>query len=168
LSLSTAGDARFGKTVTAEEEAECEKVSLSILGKGDRQTQLSEPLVSSVVSEHWPHAVFLGAGMACRDFNTFGSLGDPRQVSINRGMNGIDGLIASAAGASDGRPLLLILGDCSCLYDLSSFAFVKNFPLLRIVVISNDDGGLLAHVAESMSVSAVQGVASTRPLTVCS
>lgn len=37
LRLSTAGDARFGKTVAVEEEAECEKVSLSIIGKGDRE-----------------------------------------------------------------------------------------------------------------------------------
>jgi hypothetical protein len=88
LRLSTAGDARFGKTVAVEEEAKCEKVPLSIIDKGDRQTQLSEPLVSPVVSEHWPHAVFLGDGMACQDVR------DPRQVAMNRGMNGIDGLIS--------------------------------------------------------------------------
>lgn len=120
--ISSAGDARFGKTVAVEEEAECEKVSLSIIGKGDRQTQLSEPPVSPVVSEHWPHAVFLGAGMACQDVR------DPRQVAMNRGMNVIDGLIASAAGASDGRPLLLILGDCSRLLQFEFFFICEELP----------------------------------------
>jgi 2-succinyl-5-enolpyruvyl-6-hydroxy-3-cyclohexene-1-carboxylate synthase len=39
---------------------------------------------------------------------------------MSRGVNGIDGLIASDAGPSDGRPLLLILGDCSCLWGQNS------------------------------------------------
>lgn len=58
-----------------------------------------------------------------------------------RGLSGIDGLIAGAAGASvgAGKPVTLVLGDVSALHDLGSLALARDLPL-RIVIV-HDDGG---------------------------
>jgi 2-succinyl-5-enolpyruvyl-6-hydroxy-3-cyclohexene-1-carboxylate synthase len=66
-------------------------------------------------------------------------------VLVNRGTNGIDGLIASASGASlvhGGENSYLIIGDVAFLHDVSSLALpeLELRPNLRIVVINNRGG----------------------------
>jgi 2-succinyl-5-enolpyruvyl-6-hydroxy-3-cyclohexene-1-carboxylate synthase len=66
----------------------------------------------------------------------------PRRVVTQRGAAGIDGLIASAAGATRaGSPVLLILGDVSFAHDLGGLLAAREASApLAIVVVDNDGG----------------------------
>jgi 2-succinyl-5-enolpyruvyl-6-hydroxy-3-cyclohexene-1-carboxylate synthase len=75
-----------------------------------------------------------------------GGGGATRPVLTQRGAAGIDGLIASAAGATwAGRPVLLILGDVSFAHDLGGLlaARAAHAPL-AILVIDNRGGQIFA------------------------
>ena len=70
------------------------------------------------------------------------------QIQANRGANGIDGLIATAAGVANSCPekkVHLILGDLSFMYDFSSL-FQINAPNLHIHVINNKGGKIFERV----------------------
>lgn len=62
-------------------------------------------------------------------------------VLHQRGLSGIDGLIAGAIGATvgSGKPVTLLLGDVSALHDLSSLILARDVPIR--IVIAHDDGG---------------------------
>jgi 2-succinyl-5-enolpyruvyl-6-hydroxy-3-cyclohexene-1-carboxylate synthase len=67
-------------------------------------------------------------------------------VLAQRGANGIDGLIAGAAGAAlaTGRPVTLLLGDVSFLHDVGGLIaarLVRDVPF--VVVVLHNDGGRL-------------------------
>jgi 2-succinyl-5-enolpyruvyl-6-hydroxy-3-cyclohexene-1-carboxylate synthase len=84
----------------------------------------------------------LGNSLPIRVIDLVCAGGQPRDVLTQRGAAGIDGLIASAAGAtSTGRPVLLILGDVSFAHDLGGLlaARLARAPL-AIVVIDNGGG----------------------------
>lgn len=85
------------------------------------------------------------------------------QMSANRGLAGIDGLIATAAGmsltgpVSKECPLRLIIGDVAALHDVGGLlreSAGEGLPALQIFVL-NDDGGAifggLEHGAEHLS-----------------
>ncbi len=107
---------------------------------------LSEPDIARLVSRHIPaqHALFLANSLPIRDMDMFG---DPHGQSIpiaaNRGVSGIDGTIATAAGAARGwnRAVTLIMGDLAFLHDLNSLAFLNNLPLPVVVIVINNQGG---------------------------
>jgi 2-succinyl-5-enolpyruvyl-6-hydroxy-3-cyclohexene-1-carboxylate synthase len=67
--------------------------------------------------------------------------GHHRAVLAQRGANGIDGLIAGAAGAATHAPTLLVLGDVSFAHDAGALAVARaaHAPL-AIVVIDNGGG----------------------------
>jgi 2-succinyl-5-enolpyruvyl-6-hydroxy-3-cyclohexene-1-carboxylate synthase len=68
--------------------------------------------------------------------------GNARTVLTQRGAAGIDGLIASAAGATvAGQPVLLILGDVSFAHDIGGLLAARDAHApLAIVVIDNGGG----------------------------
>ena len=73
----------------------------------------------------------------------------PRDVFLQRGASGIDGLIAGAAGVARAsrRPTLLILGDVSAAHDLSSLAVARTVRTpLAVVVIDNGGGHIFDHL----------------------
>ena len=70
-----------------------------------------------------------------------GGAGNEKTVITQRGAAGIDGLIASATGASrTGTPVLLILGDVSFAHDLGALLVAREAtsPLAMLVI---DNGG---------------------------
>jgi 2-succinyl-5-enolpyruvyl-6-hydroxy-3-cyclohexene-1-carboxylate synthase len=74
--------------------------------------------------------------------------GAPHAVLTQRGASGIDGLIASAAGATRaGRPVLLVLGDVSFAHDVGGLlaARAASAPL-AIVVVDNRGGQIFAQL----------------------
>jgi 2-succinyl-5-enolpyruvyl-6-hydroxy-3-cyclohexene-1-carboxylate synthase len=74
------------------------------------------------------------------------------EVMSNRGANGIDGLIASAAGFAYTKQdeTFLILGDLSALYDLSSLHIVAKESIpLHIVIVNNGGGKIFSLLYES-------------------
>ena len=68
--------------------------------------------------------------------------GTPRTVLAQRGAAGIDGLIASAAGATcAGSPVVLVLGDVSFAHDVGALLAARDARApLAIVVIDNGGG----------------------------
>lgn len=65
----------------------------------------------------------------------------PGAVLHQRGLSGIDGLVAGAVGAAlDGEPTLLLLGDVSLRHDAGSLALARRAPRLVIVLIDNGGG----------------------------
>ena len=74
-------------------------------------------------------------------------------VLVNRGTNGIDGLIASASGASlvhGGENSYLIIGDVAFLHDVSSLALpeLEQKPKLRIIVLNNRGGKIFESLEQ--------------------
>jgi 2-succinyl-5-enolpyruvyl-6-hydroxy-3-cyclohexene-1-carboxylate synthase len=72
---------------------------------------------------------------------------DQRDLAVfsQRGANGIDGLIAGAAGFAAGaeRPMLLLIGDLAFQHDLGGLAAARACPVpLAIVVLANGGGRL--------------------------
>jgi 2-succinyl-5-enolpyruvyl-6-hydroxy-3-cyclohexene-1-carboxylate synthase len=72
--------------------------------------------------------------------------GAARSVLTQRGAAGIDGLIASAAGATwAGKPVVLVLGDVSFAHDLGGLLAARQAKApLAIVVVDNGGGRIFA------------------------
>ena len=68
-------------------------------------------------------------------------------VFANRGASGIDGNIATAAGAAfgSGRALTAVLGDLAALHDLNSLALLRDITTPVALVIINNNGGGIFH-----------------------
>ncbi|MFM2090583.1 MAG: hypothetical protein RLZZ127_1072 [Planctomycetota bacterium] len=71
-----------------------------------------------------------------------------RTIVANRGVNGIDGQLATALGAviADPRPTVLLVGDLAFLHDLPALAARVAAPL-AIVVVDNGGGGIFDFLA---------------------
>lgn len=65
------------------------------------------------------------------------------RVFANRGLSGIDGTIASAAGvaAATGLPTLLWIGDLAFLHDLNSLHLLRHVEAPFVILLRNNDGG---------------------------
>jgi 2-succinyl-5-enolpyruvyl-6-hydroxy-3-cyclohexene-1-carboxylate synthase len=85
----------------------------------------------------------VASSMPIRDLDSFAVSGaHPVTVSSNRGVNGIDGLLATTLGeaaAHDG-PVALLSGDLSFLHDVGALATVPR-PAQSVVVTILDNGG---------------------------
>lgn len=94
-------------------------------------------------------AVFLANGMPIRDGDHFLFPEKCRGFYGNRGLSGIDGNIATAAGLSDGlnTPVAAFLGDQTCLHDLNSLPFLKKTAHPVVLIASNNFGsGIFSHL----------------------
>lgn len=99
--------------------------------------------------------LLLASGMPIRDVDTFaGELPAGTACLVNRGVNGIDGLIASAAGVAaqdPGRHTRLVLGDLAFLHDVGSLALAADRRNLDIVVVNNGGGGIFEFLPISQA-----------------
>ncbi|MBI3508682.1 MAG: 2-succinyl-5-enolpyruvyl-6-hydroxy-3-cyclohexene-1-carboxylic-acid synthase [Chlamydiia bacterium] len=99
-------------------------------------------------------AVFLGNSMPIRDADRGlypeGAMG----FYCNRGLSGIDGNIATAAGLAEGlqKPVVAWIGDQACLHDLNSLPLLKkgSFPV-QLVVENNYGGQIFTRFPVSQS-----------------
>ena len=95
------------------------------------------------------------SGMPIRDLDTFvADFPAGTDCLVNRGVNGIDGLIATAAGVAaqdPGRRARLVLGDLAFLHDLGSLALAAERPNLEIVVVNNGGGGIFEFLPISQA-----------------
>lgn len=108
--------------------------------------ELTEPLLARTLSQllQEGQGLVVGNSMPVRDMDVFGLLKRKQiHVALNRGASGIDGTVATAAGALLGweKPVTLFLGDLSLLHDLNSLALLKKMPFPLIIVVVNNDGG---------------------------
>lgn len=126
----------------------------SLLSEALAGTVLSEPFVASRVVDSVPDggALFVGNSLPVRDVDRFAaSSGRALMVLHQRGLSGIDGLIAGAAGARRelpaSVPLTLLLGDVSALHDVGSFALLARVDgPLTLVVVDNGGGRIFSEL----------------------
>jgi 2-succinyl-5-enolpyruvyl-6-hydroxy-3-cyclohexene-1-carboxylate synthase len=84
--------------------------------------------------------------MPVRDLDAFvPGAGGARAFRVlgNRGVNGIDGVLSTALGASAaaGAPALVVLGDLSFHHDLNGLAALREGRARAVIVVVNNDGG---------------------------
>lgn len=105
----------------------------------------SEPAVMSRLSKLIPSqdVIFLGNSLPIRYWDLAASYDRPHpHVYVNRGANGIDGLLATFMGVAAECGGWLIVGDLSALYDLNALALLHESinQDLKIIVINNGGG----------------------------
>lgn len=98
-----------------------------------------------------PNAILhVGSSMPIRDLEVFGGCrSQDIPVLFNRGLNGIDGLIATACGEAlaTGRRVVLWLGDLSALHDLDGLASAIELGVdLTLVITQNGGGGIFENL----------------------
>ncbi len=117
-----------------------------LLGGGD----LLEPLLLATMLRALPPevALYVSSSMPVRDATSFWPPGaPPRRVLVNRGANGIDGMVSSALGAALalGRPVTALVGDIALLHDIGGLlAASRSGADLTLVVPNNNGGGIFS------------------------
>ena len=107
-------------------------------------------IARSVASAATPaDRIVASSSMPVRDLDTF-SMTPSVRVLANRGINGIDGVISTAAGIHEastvGRTFVLI-GDVAALHDVGGIlAAARNGSNLTVVVPNNDGGGIFSFL----------------------
>jgi len=127
-----------------------EKRAIQVLQEETVHETMSEPGIACRLSRLLSDSggLFLSNSMPVRDAESFGgAMAENIAVGFNRGVSGIDGIIASACGFALGRnkPTALVIGDLAALHDLNSLALAAQSPVPIIVVIINNNGGGIFH-----------------------
>jgi 2-succinyl-5-enolpyruvyl-6-hydroxy-3-cyclohexene-1-carboxylate synthase len=94
--------------------------------------------------------IFLSNSLPIRwaEFYAGGST-TPLRVFCNRGANGIDGVVSTAAGIAVvlRKPTVLVIGDIALIHDLNGLLAVRQNDLpLKIVLLNNDGGGIFSFL----------------------
>ena len=103
--------------------------------------QLAESLWTALPADA---ALYVANSMPIRDLDAFaGPRAAGLRVLANRGVNGIDGLLSCALGASKAgcRPTVLWCGDLAFLHDVAGLVTGRLAAADLTVVACNDDGG---------------------------
>jgi 2-succinyl-5-enolpyruvyl-6-hydroxy-3-cyclohexene-1-carboxylate synthase len=96
--------------------------------------------------------LFVASSMAIRDLEWFGAPRLGTRMLSNRGANGIDGLVSTAAGiawASPAEPVTAVLGDLAFLHDVGGLRAAAGLDNLDFVVIDNDGGAIFDFLPQA-------------------
>ena len=97
-------------------------------------------------------SVLAASSMPVRDLETF-LPPSPARVRFfsNRGANGIDGLVSTAAGiaADGGARTWVVLGDLALVHDLGGLRAAREIPGLRLLVLDNAGGGIFHFLPQA-------------------
>ena len=130
----------------------CDDVAESVIADRLATEQVNEVAIARRIVAETPEggALVVASSMPVRDVEWFGRSRSDIAVVSNRGANGIDGTVATAAGiARTGRPTLCLIGDVALLHDSTSLAALRRRPIdLTIVVIDNDGGGIFSFLPQ--------------------
>lgn len=107
---------------------------------------LLEPRLAATLLRALPPetALYASSSMPVRDVTSFWPPDAlPRRVLVNRGANGIDGVISSAMGAALalGQPAAALVGDVALLHDIGGLLAASLSGADLTVVVPNNDGG---------------------------
>lgn len=112
----------------------------------------SEPAIArAVLNSIGPDAALvLASSMPVRDVEWYGGAKTGIRVFSNRGANGIDGVVSTAAGvAVSGLPTTVLIGDVAFLHDSTALIALSERDLnLTIVVTDNDGGGIFSFLPQ--------------------
>ena len=115
----------------------------TILGR-DLEAGFHEGHIARTALQAWPSEglIVLGNSLPVRHADLWGR---PPAAGVlhQRGVSGIDGLVAGAAGAvvGAGAPTLLMLGDVSFLHDIGGLATTRHCTSPLVVLVVDNDGG---------------------------
>jgi len=123
----------------------------------DPGTELSAPGAWNRIGRILPagSALVTSSSMVVRDLDCFmAAAGQDLEVHFNRGLNGIDGVVATALGVAAARklrgkaePTLLVIGDIALRHDLGALPLAAELGLdLTVVVIDNDGGEIFDYL----------------------
>lgn len=111
--------------------------------------ELFEGKIPWLISRHAPPgtAVFLSNSLPVRDAEYFWrSRAEPVDVYFNRGANGIDGIVSTAAGiAADGASVILVTGDLAFLHDQNGLLNAHSAVGGMTILLINNGGGGIFH-----------------------
>ncbi len=107
---------------------------------------LLEPLLATTLLRVLPADVplYASSSMPVRDVTSFWPPeAPPRRVLVNRGANGIDGVVSSALGAALalGEPVAALVGDVALIHDIGGLLAASRTDADLTVVVPNNDGG---------------------------
>ena len=133
-----------------------ERRSARIVSALTAQAGLWEGAVAQAAADLPPgSSLVLASGMPIRDTDSHVPRLPPgTHCLVNRGVNGIDGLIATAAGVAaqdPSRRVRLLLGDLAFQHDVGSLALAATRPNLEIVVLNNGGGGIFEFLPISQA-----------------
>jgi 2-succinyl-5-enolpyruvyl-6-hydroxy-3-cyclohexene-1-carboxylate synthase len=116
------------------------------IANGDER--FSEGAAVRTVLEHVPNGslLMLGNSLSVREVDTFCRPGSGDvDILCQRGANGIDGIVAGAAGSAGAQeqPVTVLIGDNSFLHDLTGLALAGRAGVPVAVVVVNNNGGRL-------------------------
>ena len=137
-------------------------------GRLDELDELSEPGVWGALGRALRDgdSVFAASSMPVRDLEAFLRPGpEGVRFASNRGANGIDGAVSTAAGlaAGAGSRTWAVLGDLALFHDIGGLAAVRHTPDLRLIVIDNSGGGIFHFLpqAEAMDEAEFEALLGT-------
>jgi len=122
------------------------------------KSELSGLMVAKALLENLTPANSLhaAASLSLRDLDFMMKSNQLGLLTANRGVNGIDGIVATAIGAAiawqrtgKGQSYCL-LGDVALLHDLASLTIpaTEQLPSLRLVVVDNNGGGVFSTIEQ--------------------
>ncbi len=111
-----------------------------------KQSQLSEIFAVDLAARISPSgsAIYLGNSLPIRYADLIlENSGKDILIGYHRGVSGIDGTLACAAGFAKAskRATTVVLGDLACLHDLNSLALCRQTELPFVILAINNDGG---------------------------
>jgi 2-succinyl-5-enolpyruvyl-6-hydroxy-3-cyclohexene-1-carboxylate synthase len=123
-------------------------------GRLEELDEISEPGIWGALGRALQDgdSVFAASSMPVRDLEAFLRPG-PEGVffASNRGANGIDGLVSTAAGlaAGSGTRTWAVLGDLALFHDIGGLAALRHAPEVRLIVIDNSGGGIFHFLPQA-------------------
>jgi 2-succinyl-5-enolpyruvyl-6-hydroxy-3-cyclohexene-1-carboxylate synthase len=129
-------------------------VSEAVDGRLASLGELSEPGLWSVLGGaiRDGDSVLAASSMPVRDLEGFLRPGAEGVLfASNRGANGIDGLVSTAAGLAAGRETRTwaVLGDLALLHDIGGLSAASGHPDLRLIVLDNGGGGIFHFLPQA-------------------
>lgn len=133
------------RTAVLEYEAEARQRISATMEKSTQNLQWSIAFQALTLPD-LPRVFFIGNSLCIREADaTCPVMTLSHKLCANRGVSGIDGLIATAVGIGEGAnsPTTMLIGDLSALHDLNSLALVAQASVPFIIIIINNDGGAI-------------------------
>lgn len=120
--------------------------------------EMSEPAIARACLEAVPAGgqLFVSSSMPIRDIEWYGRPRLGARVLANRGANGIDGVLSTAAGVALGHatPTTLLVGDLAFVYDAGALLWASRLEIdMRVVVVDNGGGGIFSFLPQRASES---------------
>lgn len=143
-----------------------EKLNSSFLKRTERalvvmegKKEFSEALAVKTLSRKLSATsqLFLGNSLSIRVFEALALNEEQAKIITNRGVSGIDGLIATACGAASqalNHRTIALLGDQSALHDLNSLGLAAKYNLpVMFFIVNNSGGSIFSMLPELQSLT---------------